>query len=348
MSKKILTLIIILLLIFSSTGLVLILASQNNDPAKFILVKELGNVMYKADSTDEYIELLDAEIELSSGSFIRTGEDSYARIFLADNSLISLDQDTEIQVVIDKGSSVAIDQLLGNTWHRVQTVLNGNEYKVNTMNTIAAVRGTIFGVNVLNDETSEVFVIDSLVDVSAHENGSVIDTVGVQPGELANVLPDNNSIKITIKTIPEELKDSYWYKRNMMVDDVWQKLPGKGNRFMQKVFQELLLQQLHKSDMDSVYNFGLTPPNDIDEDDLNSQIEKVQDITKVTEETCTIYSLNDFQSAIDTVYTYRDYIANYNEIVNLLYKLKNSCTDGILSLLEVEDIRAEVNTINAD
>lgn len=166
--KKNLLLIILLLLIGSGVALFRLIQDTNSNDksdlhsgAKFVLFKEDGPVQYKTDG--EYQDLEDDQIELISGTFIKTS-DSGAQILLEDNSLISLDANTEIQINFsDTGTDLL--QLAGNTWHRIEKLTSGEGYQVETPNLLAAVRGTEFGVLTPYDDQSEVFALKSVLRV---------------------------------------------------------------------------------------------------------------------------------------------------------------------------------------
>ncbi|MFQ5492745.1 MAG: FecR domain-containing protein [Candidatus Dojkabacteria bacterium] len=146
-------------------GLIILPRSNLSGADSFILVLEEGEVFYK--TSGEYIQLDSDEIKLESGTFVKTG-DGLAHVILADNSLISMDKDTEMQVSFDD-EGTDIQQLIGNTWHRVQKLSSDQEYEVETPNLLAAVRGTKFGVNVAGSDDSEVFVVEDTVKVGEFE-----------------------------------------------------------------------------------------------------------------------------------------------------------------------------------
>jgi hypothetical protein len=89
----------------------------------FVIVVE-GTASYKIAESQEYTKIDSAEAEFTSGTFIKTEKDSSAEIYLSDNSIISLDASTEIQVVSDN-SGTSIDQLvLGIEFNHLVIVRN--------------------------------------------------------------------------------------------------------------------------------------------------------------------------------------------------------------------------------
>lgn len=344
MRKKIL---IILIIVFTFTviavGGAFYVHSKNNP--KFVLVKESGNVFYKEPLGTEYLALSNLEIPLPSGSFIKTENNSYARVFLPDNSLISIDQATEIQITIDK-KNVGIDQLIGKTWNRVQTVSKGGEYKVETPNTIAAVRGTIFGVGVDNENLSRVFVEESNVEISRYEFEEeiqrILESTGLTENEIAEIIRDSESFRIEKRTTEDNFKNTFWYKRNKIIDEEFKKLGGKKGKELRK----LLLQALQQREDYKEFLFGLTPSKELEQEDVEGQLKQVYDITKINDGACSNFTQNDYQLAIDKVNAYSSYIQNYNDIYNLLVTLKQSCVDSELTLSETEEIKKQVDSIN--
>jgi hypothetical protein len=196
-------------------------SEKNNDSETFTLLKETGEIMYKESEGDDYVNLNKSEIELESGSFVKTDLDTFAQVILPNNSVVSIDELTEIQIEFEEDST-NIDQLTGNTWHRVKSLSSGDSYEVKTPNTIASVRGTIFSVGV--NETfnySEIHVADSIVQVSQYEEvDGEIEILGEADVETAGYVNVNDlSDELVIEAVPEDFQDTNWYKRNKALDE---------------------------------------------------------------------------------------------------------------------------------
>src|SRR3989344_4101631 len=123
----------------------------------FTLVAPQGQVEYKSSLDDSYSVLPEGEIELNSGSFVKTL--GYpAEVVFSNNNSLSIDTDTEVQVV-DEDESTIITQFFGRTWHRITSLTGTAEYQVETPTAVAAVRGTKFAVIFVKDsEESQVLV----------------------------------------------------------------------------------------------------------------------------------------------------------------------------------------------
>jgi len=122
---------------------------------RIILVKEYGEVFYKEEDTS-YTQTLTDETEIKNKTFVKT-EEGEAQVTLPDNSLISLDKNTEIQINYDKDSTT-INQVIGNTWNRIGKTLKKRDYSVSAPSALATVRGTKYWVQVIDISYSNVYV----------------------------------------------------------------------------------------------------------------------------------------------------------------------------------------------
>ena len=166
-------------------------------------------------------------------------------------------------------------QLTGNTWNRVQKVINDQEYTVTTPNIIAAVRGTIFSVRADKSVASSVAVIDQSVEVNLDEQ-----TETVSADETATLLIGEgfSDPDFTVAATDSEFKDSTWYLKNSQLDSVWKQFDRNSGR--EEILKKLVKvpaalkdvpQQvssfLAQSDLDELnksnfsVNPGFNPPN---------------------------------------------------------------------------------------
>ena len=116
---------------------------------------------------EQVIELNDTlrEVQVSTGAKIVTGPKSYAYVIFPDNSMMSLDANTEVVIDVAQGNT-SIAQMLGNTYHRVKKLQTDASYEVKTPGTLAAVRGTKFAVELdARIKKSSVKVTESVVQV---------------------------------------------------------------------------------------------------------------------------------------------------------------------------------------
>lgn len=124
-----------------------------------------GVVTYKATPDAIFVDATGTSIEIPNQSIIHTGIGK-ATVLLPDNSTISLENNTEITVNYSK-TKTSIYQSFGETYHRVEKLLSGSSYQVQTAGTLAAVRGTKFVVKYDQmSKKTKVAVTESKVEVS--------------------------------------------------------------------------------------------------------------------------------------------------------------------------------------
>lgn len=349
MVKKVLVILLVIFVVIGAIFGASLFVKEKQESAKFNLIKEAGSIHYKKLAEDTYIELNESEIDLESGYFIKTDENSFARIFLPDNSMISLDEKTEIELQFN-GNSVDINQLIGKSWNRVQTVTNGGSYTVNTPNTIAAVRGTIFGVGVDNDDHSRVFVEESKVDISKYdkeENGekNVLESDSLSEEDIAEIIREAGSFRIIKSKLSKEFKETLWYLRNKIIDEEFKKL--RGTFITRFNFRNLLKQRLEQRQDYVNLRLGIVTNNEIIQiDEIKKQLQSVDDITKINDQTCTNFTTAEFDDAINKVNAYQEYLNNAREISSLLSTMSESCSDSTISPDEAKNLEGIVNSIN--
>lgn len=309
--------------------------------SKITLVRESGKVSYKESETAEYKQLTDEEVSIKNGSFIKTEEDSFARIFLPDNSLISMDVSTEIQVNFEDNKT-NVQQLIGKTWNRVQTLTKGGEFKVETPNTVAAVRGTIFGVGVDDDDHSRVFSIEHTINVGKYEDdpSKILEDVDVEDGKIAEVTKEE-TLEIDLGDVDSEFSGTFWYKRNQIVDEEWKKIKDLTGVDL----IDLLKENLQKRSDYQEQRLGL---EDVETDinKIKSKLQNVYNLSQIDTQVCVEHSQEEIQTAMDELQLYKQYVVNYDDVYALLYSLKEVCRDGRLSAEDAEFLQTLVDGTN--
>ena len=288
-------------------GMFLLLNNKKSD--SFFLIKEEGEVAFKSNATDTYTALAQDEVSLPNGTYIKTGEFSSAHIVLPDNSVISLDEKTELQVnIADKG--IEILQFIGKTWNRVETLTNGGSYEIKSGDAVAAVRGTIFHFEVNEDDTIGAKVEEHSVALS--ENGE--ETV-VEEDESGMISQDG---KISKERISEEFKKSRWYLRNKILDQI--KRSGLDNIFLKdKIKKEFIREEMVQT------RFNIVSP-----DVESSLLSIVIDTTD--------------SSVCNKIADIPQYVT-YSRYGELYSALQNSCEDDKLSIEEIQTLERIYNTI---
>lgn len=216
-----------------------------NTSKDFYLIKSAGEVMYKLPNED-YKSLDKDEIGLPYNTYIKTNNKGEAHIILANNSVITLAPDTELQVENNDNKS-QINQIVGRTWHRIQKLTSEEEYEVKTDTAIAAVRGTIFLVEVKNNnlgkKVSEISLLEGKIECTqlTKEDGKEIEKKKetITPNTTVTIADFKDDEKWNSRTIPQDKKDDIWFKENMKIDENIK----KGQDIKKEEIKELLKQQ---------------------------------------------------------------------------------------------------------
>ena len=148
------------------------------------------------------------EKELPNGTSIKTGEGGLAHLILPNNSMSSLDSNTEIQVNIPN-NQVNLQLLSGSTWNRINGLVK-TEFKVETATALATVRGTKFWMTSENDiESSGIGTIESSVElIDKTDNNS--QTI-LEEGNTALI---QNRKKILLNKLNSERQKTKWFQNN--------------------------------------------------------------------------------------------------------------------------------------
>jgi FecR protein len=140
---------------------------------------EAGVELRSGDASD-YVALA-AVAPVAVGDGVRTDATGYAEIAYIDGSRTRLDVDTEFEVVElvdDAGnSSTRTSMEVGRTWHRVESLGEGEEFTVETSQATATVRGTAFTIDCPTTVTCTYMVLSGIVELILAD-GSVIVLVG--------------------------------------------------------------------------------------------------------------------------------------------------------------------------
>lgn len=210
-----------------------------------LLVKESGFVTYKLPDSSDLLTMEQDEVNIPTGTTVKTGADTLAHVVFPDNSLMSLSKDTEVVINFEE-KKTKILQLFGNTWHRVEKVLQGSSYEVETPNTLATVRGTEFNVGILNGET-ELYVMESTVEATkiVKENGVSVakETKKVTKDQHVLVSSPESTNPIKLIALPASKRNTNWFKRNTKLTEKSKKLKLRSKRKNAKTELRSLLPQ---------------------------------------------------------------------------------------------------------
>ena len=183
--KKNLNIFIILICVLVTVGLIYLIFGitdnkdkDNNDISDESATLVMVNPSIKVIRADEQIEVTETEFEVKSGDKVKTSEEGSGYVVFPNGSIMLIGLNSEISISdissSDEKEITKIELLLGNVWSKVNK-LAGKEtdYEIQTSNTIAAVRGTEYGCDVIDEQNTVCYVNEGIVEVIFDKNGDV-------------------------------------------------------------------------------------------------------------------------------------------------------------------------------
>jgi hypothetical protein len=140
---------------------------------------------------------------LTAGQMIRTGSDAMAEVFLKDQGIVRLSENTEFALKRVDASGVELDQSSGKATVFLKRLKQDTEFTITTPTSVAAVRGTSFLVDVKSKTESNIALFDGAVEVKSKRGQSVVMD---QKGELS-VTDKSNISKEAIRPLSKESLD---------------------------------------------------------------------------------------------------------------------------------------------
>ncbi len=198
---------------------------KNNDP--ILLYVDKGDVSYKLPGETSFIKATTSPREIETGTYVYTGVGE-ATILFPNNSSVALDTYTELLVKYEE-QHVSLFQTLGTTYHRVEALVTGTTYEVETPGTLAAVRGTKFAVKYdKKKKETKVSVTEHTVRVSRFTETSTstqerreLETKDISEGTTVQVhtssTATSTSAFTTIQT-KEDTEMNSWVEKNNIRD----------------------------------------------------------------------------------------------------------------------------------
>ena len=214
---------------------------------QIVVFKESGDVSYKVPSAADYVQMTSSSTEVPNLTSIRTTT-GRGTVLLPDNSVISLSDNTEISINVND-TSTSIFQSVGNTYHRVQALVSGKSYEVQTPGTVAAVRGTKFAIGFdKNKNITKVAVTEHKVAVarikksfesngtSSISNETKLEEIVVGEGNIVQVLENSTTTKtgtttktsmMVMGTIEKEVDMKVWVDENKVKDVIMETIKAQ-------------------------------------------------------------------------------------------------------------------------
>lgn len=235
-------------------------ATPTSSPETALILIEEGKVQVTHENSDTMVE---EQSTVFVGDKIKTFPDSKATIIFPDNDVLRLDNNTEITLLdlvsSDTDAKVKIEQNFGNTWSRVESILDKKrEYSVETPTLVATVRGTVFNVDATSTDESWVGVTESTVDVERKQDNMQLP---VSAGNFSLVKKGIQGKSVTM--VAEKLDDtklgSKWFKDNFTKDQKIRDILGtlKNKKLLEKNFlrnnNKLFFEKIKKTELETPY-----------------------------------------------------------------------------------------------
>ena len=171
--------------------------------SNILLYTESGEVTFKTLGSNTFQVASSSPTIIPNQTIVHT-KIGKASVLLPDNSTISLDVNTEITVNYST-TKTSIYQTLGTTYHRVQALITGDTYQVQTPGTLAAVRGTQFAVKYdTKTKKTKIAVTENSVQVSTIPLGSEITGTTTPPVETITLSEGKTVIVDKVEKVPEK------------------------------------------------------------------------------------------------------------------------------------------------
>ena len=165
--KPIIIAVVAALLVIAAVVVIVILVNKKEQTYRSILVYDVEGTV---TITREKVGDLEAyeNLQLQSGDSVTVEKDSSVRLKLDDDKYVMVEAESELNLVAEgdgANSKTTINLTKGAITNEIQNKLNGDsEYEVTTPNSIMAVRGTVFRVEVVLDEAGNSYTRLSTFD----------------------------------------------------------------------------------------------------------------------------------------------------------------------------------------
>ncbi len=202
-ASKTLVVLGVLVIIFAAGLLYLYINFFKAGPLA-VLTIDAGKVQYNAG--DRWNDAKSG-MTLKQGYSIKTFADSKAKVILS-NSVLRLDQNTEISLDELAPEKVSLTQNVGRTWTRLLKISGISNYEIKTPDGIASVRGTGFGLEV-KEEGTELEVGDGKVNADTGGENKDIE-------KDKEIIFEKDSIGLEEKDLEDE---DGWVEDNKKLDE---------------------------------------------------------------------------------------------------------------------------------
>ena len=227
--KKLIIILLLIILIAVGGACYALSNPVELEAPKVILTPEEGTVWVNEREVK-------GELELKENDLVKTGENALASINFFDESIVRLDENTEILLKDLQSENFTTKKInfkinLGHLWARILKLVDKDaEFSIETPTTVASVRGTAF--DLLVSPEGE-------VEIDVDENTVEVEGVEINEGNYLKLSPgfkkQKEYIKTLIKRIPEEKLKSKWVLKNKEKDELFKKFVEKKEEKIKKL-----------------------------------------------------------------------------------------------------------------
>lgn len=174
-----------------------------------------ADVSFATNAAPEAWQVVQTDIDVVDGNKIRTSSEGRAVIALKSDIVASLDNNTEIQLRLsDDQQQNRVVLAVGSIWNKIGRALEQDEvYEVYTPTMVAAVRGTSFGVSVI-DGKEKIIVTDGIVAVRLLDQ---LTKESIQSSEIlvkAGYTLELVSGKMVVRLTTDADKSNWYFEHN--------------------------------------------------------------------------------------------------------------------------------------
>lgn len=160
------------------------------------------------------------EHALAQGDIVETLAGSQATITFYNSSIVRLSEATTLELSeLTESRTVKLKQTAGETWTRVLKITGIGEYKIETPNAVATVRGTGFKVLVEESKT-EVAVGEGTVHVAKVADGEIIAETSVEADQKATIEQAHAEAMAQEQILIEEIEFDEFLSENLDEDEL--------------------------------------------------------------------------------------------------------------------------------
>ncbi|OGN08227.1 MAG: hypothetical protein A2750_01260 [Candidatus Yanofskybacteria bacterium RIFCSPHIGHO2_01_FULL_45_42] len=190
---------------------------ESGDQASYQLTVVEPEVYVKKTGDTEF-QKISGTAEIGVGFEVKTSAAGQAEITYPNGTTVSIEENSRIKIaaLAKDGSQSHIELIGGSVWSRIKKILGADDYyEVETENTVASVRGTIFAMSYSNG-VSDLYVLENKVKAKAKDpqTKKILEETVVEIASEEKIAFDNKALAAGIrKFAKEKMKDDDFKKK---------------------------------------------------------------------------------------------------------------------------------------